>query len=121
MHSYVDGYIVYGWQECLKGIVIDREWLEDENIRLFCTCQVKNYAAGGAIYGLTCNLDVNTGTSNIDEEEKQKVQEAYSNFVSFYKKNGVNDETMPNLGYYIAVDGDMHWGCYVQRCVNEKT
>jgi hypothetical protein len=112
MHGCADGRIVYGWRDCSDENVIDREWLDDNDVRLFCTCQVKCYASGYPIYGLTCALNVNIGTSNIDEREIQKVQEAYAKFVTFYKKNGGNEEIMPKLGYYIAVDGDMEWDCY---------
>lgn len=111
MHGCANANVVYGWRDCDDDSVIDREWLDYKEIYLFCSCQVKNYASGNAIYGLPCKIDVNTGISFIDEIEKQKVQEAYTSFV-IYKEYDSEEAEIPKLGYYIAVDGDMDWEYY---------
>jgi hypothetical protein len=112
MYGCANGYMVYGWCEYSDDDVIDDQWVYYNDIRLFCSYQVKNYAGGNAIYGLTCEIDVNTGFPNIDETEKQKVQKAYTNFVNFYKENDGEEAEIPILGYYIAIDGDMEWEPY---------
>ena len=116
MYGCANGHMVYGWCGYVEGgmdsDVIDYQWVYYNNIRLFCSYQVKNYAHGNAIYGLTCKIDANTGIPTIDETEKEKVQKAYTKFVNFYKENHGEEAEIPKLGYYIAIDGDMSWDCY---------
>ena len=101
MYGCADGYIVYGWCEGNTSSVIDVDWLEKNEIELFCSYQVK-CTAGEAIYGLCCSIDVNNGNSIIDEADKLIVQKAHNKIVKMYE--GILD-----IGYYIAVGGDMDW------------
>lgn len=116
MYSCANGYIIYGWCECGEEFVIDENWLNENDISLYCSYQVKGYASGKAIYGLNCIIDVNTGEVNIDEIQKRTVQEAYTKYVIFRKENNF-EEILP-LGYYIGIDGDMNWEPYSIRYID---
>jgi hypothetical protein len=107
MYSCYDPFVVFGIQESNRDMMLDSEWLAEHfpNIQMWASDIVRN-CMGSAIYGYAVYLQRETGMSTVSDEEKADVEALYERMCAHYRAQGVSEEDMPEMGYFLAMSGD---------------
>ena len=92
-------------------MMLDCEWLAEHfpDIQMWASDVVRNYM-GSAIYGYAVYLKRETGMCTVPDKEKADVEALYERLCTHYRAQGVLEEDMPEMGYFLAMSGDYERG-----------
>lgn len=105
MYGCANAFVIYGWKEEDRDVVIDAKWLRANGIELFASDFVRN-TAGNAIYGVRCDLDEN-GDAQVSKKLKNKVKKVRDKVVA--KSKG---QTAVELQFHLGLTGDFDWSLH---------
>ena len=112
MYGCSKAVLVYGFNMGDREFIIHYDYLEDTfpGISLYALDVIRNNL-GEAIYGISCELDKETGQAIISNEEKQNVKKLYDEYIEYLKKQLSSKEFKKKmkeikLGFQLAVSGD---------------
>lgn len=112
MHGCSDAVLVYGFNIGNRNFIIDYDYLADvfPDISQYAGDVVRNYL-GEAIYGISCEINKNTGQAIISDENKEKVKKLYDKYIEYLNKHMTQKELKKKkkeiqLCFCLAVSGD---------------
>lgn len=112
MYGCSDAFLVYGFNIGGREYIIDYDYLYEvfPGISEYATDVIRNYL-GEAIYGISCELDNETGQAIISDDKKVKVKSLYNKYVEYLgKKLSQKDFEKKikdiHLCFHLAVSGD---------------
>jgi len=87
MYGCSKAVLVYGFNMGDREFIIHYDYLEDTfpGISLYALDVIRNNL-GEAIYGISCELDKETGQAIISNEEKDKFKKLYDEYIEYLKK-----------------------------------
>ena len=109
MHIFNNGVIVYGWCEVNNNHIINNEWLAKNYIYKFSSDTIDNIPSD-IIYGVSCSLNFENGNIIIDSGSKEHVDKAFNIILTY---NEETNNSVPKLGYYVALNGDFNWNRHI--------
>ena len=124
MYGCSNAVLVYGFNMGDREFIIHYDYLEDKfpGISVYALDVIRNNL-GEVIYGISCELDKETGQAIISHEEKQNVKKLYDKYVKYLKnklskKNFNNKMKDIKLCFCLAVSGDYE-SCHINLILDE--
>ena len=112
MHGCSDACLVYGFNMGDSRYVFDNYYLNKDypNVSEFAKNVVRNYLCE-AVYGISCEIDKETGQAIIRDEEKEQVKKLYEKYVEYLReelseKNFAIKISKIQLCFHLVVSGD---------------
>ena len=117
MRGIYNAHVIFGCNETNHDMVIDKKWLEDNypGIQIYAINVHQNYL-GYTCYGVSCDIDIETGLPAIECEKKQIV-------LDFFKDYCIHKNNDPSikLGYYCVLYGSYKTDYHVEYNFNYIT